>query len=309
MIPICQGFASSGSDAGRGFSHTLAVRQILSILPTQNVDAASAVDGACRVAPFSRNQQTHFCRLVVIDNLTFVGRQHEDAILTAIRKKNPVIPGPVDHLPNDFLAFIVDFDAADDRADTLKAYLQGLWQEMPRELTAIFRHCEGFDRASPCESFIRQVMEGQIETTMSYNDYYWTGEPGLWAGSPALPNKLPSVLILPLGAALVGVIACCWLGPAGPFRLLLIGSTLALALHWLVRRLIHIGMQPFPTAPRSDLPSVLKALYLQRQFIAFMIANQGSSPDALKASFIEFLQQHQPQSVHSPTQAPASLPF
>lgn len=77
---------------------------------------------------------------------------------------------------------------------------------------------------------------------------------------------------------------------------------------WIVKRIFRIGMEPFPTAPRSDLPSILKALYLQRQFIAFMIANQGASPQSLQNNFKDFLNKHQPSSVSAPTQAPGALP-
>lgn len=319
LIPIRQGLVASRSDVGNSFSHTHALREILSILPTQNpagksnpgegpgLQNSSSLNPAA--APFSRDLRTHFCRMVVIDDLAFVGRQHEDAILTAIRKVNPVIPGPVDHLPNDFLALIIDFDAADDSEQTLKTYLQGLWGVMSRELTAIFQHCDGFDHSSPAESFVRQVIHGQVETTMSYNDYYWQGEPGLWQGSPSLPNKLSKVVGLPLAAAVIAVVAVCFLGPAGwLIRLVLVVAILGLTVLWLLQRMFKVGMEPFPTAPRSDLQSVLKALYLQRKFIDFMLANQGSNPQVLQANFSDFIRFHQPQSIAAPTQSPGCIP-
>lgn len=319
LIPIRQGLVASRTDVGNSFSHTHALREILSILPTQNPDSKSGAAEQTEFqnsslvnaapAPFSRDLRTHFCRMVVIDDLAFVGRQHEDAILTAIRKVNPVIPGSVDHLPNDFLALIIDFDAADGSEQTLKTYLQGLWGVMSRELTAIFQHCDGFDQSRPAESFVRQVLHGQIETTMSYNDYYWQGESGLWQGSPSLPTKLRKVVGLPLALAAIAVVAICFLGPAGwLIRLMLIVATLGLTVLWLLQRMFTIGMEPFPTAPRSDLRSVLKALYLQRKFIDFMLANQGSNPQVLQAHFSDFIRLHQPQSVDVPTQSPGCIP-
>ena len=293
LIPIRDGLSPSPTDHGNSYSHTHALREILSILPTHNPRGGAPSDADHYPAPFSLNRHTHFCRMVVIDDLTFVGRQHEDAILTAIQKRNPVIPGPVDHLPRDFLALIIDFDAPDGSAENLRSYLQELWDEIPGVLTAIFQHCKGFDHRSPQESFLRQVMNGQIETTMSFNDYYWTGEDGLWQGSPSLPNKIPRVLLPPLVAAGVTIIGICWQG----------------GLRWLVQRLIRIGMEPLPTAPRSDLPSVLKALYLQRHFVDFMIANQRSTAEQLQASFRSFLQEHKPHVVDTPSQQPGSIPF
>lgn len=294
--------------SGSVTSHTQAIQEILSILPRENSCSNDPSGDLGNDSPFSRNQHTHFCRMVVIDRLPFVGRQHQDALITAIRKTNPVIPGPVDCLPNNFLALIVDFDAADGRPETLRRYLQELYRQMPTHLSGIFQHCVGFDRSAPEQSFVRQVMQGQIETTMSFNDYYWQGEPGLWQGSPALPNKLPRILFPPVAVGLASVIALSIWGPLGWLRALLIAADLGVMLAWTLKRLLRIGMEPFPTAPRSDLPSILKALYLQRQFIDFMIANQGAVPEQLQAQFRQFVSQHKPSSVAAPTQAPGYLP-
>jgi hypothetical protein len=84
-------------------------------------------------------------------------------------------------------------------------------------------------------------------------------------------------------------------------------AALVACLYWLYRRILTLGFAPFPTAPRSDLPSVLKALYLQRRFIRFMVEQQGQSPEALKAGFSNFLAEHQPSNVTAPTQLPAHL--
>lgn len=318
LIPIREGLASSRDDTGNSLSHIHTVREILAILPSQNPKGDSQpvrsqpISAGTQVQhyspPFSRDLRTHFCRMVVIDDLVFVGRQHQDAIVTAIRKINPVIPGPVDHLPQAYLAFIVDFDAPDGSLQTLRDYLYGLWQVMAPELTEIFQHCIGFDFDSPADSFVRQVTDGQIETTMSFNDYYWQGEPGLWQGSPPLTNKLPKVLVLPLAtAALVAFAILVWV-PTMPLRIFLIVALLAATILWLIRRVIAVGMEPFPRAPRTDLRSVLKALYLQRNFIDFMIDSQGCDSQSLHVKYLEFVGRHQPSSVDSPTQTPGSIP-
>jgi hypothetical protein len=51
---------------------------------------------------------------------------------------------------------------------------------------------------------------------------------------------------------------------------------------------------------------VLKALYLQRRFIRFIVEQQGQSPSALKSAFADFVTQHRPNDVAGPTQKPAT---
>ncbi len=62
----------------------------------------------------------------------------------------------------------------------------------------------------------------------------------------------------------------------------------------------------FPTAPDSDLPTVLKALYLQRQFVPFASAAQGATEDELYRQFGAFIASANPAGA-TPTQAPAVL--
>ena len=59
---------------------------------------------------------------------------------------------------------------------------------------------------------------------------------------------------------------------------------------------------PFPAAPDSDLPSVLKALYLQQRFQEFAVAEQGAGDAALHAAFGRFLAKHRPDDLGWPTQ-------
>jgi len=318
LIPIQKGLCPNQVDPGNSYSHTHAIRELLDLLPTggnristnrsqASAEANDAIDGDW-LSPFSRDLRTHFCRLVVIDDLTFVGREHQDAILNTIRKINPVIPGPVDHLPWSYLALIIDFDAADGSPESLRGYLDGLWNVMGDELTLIAQHCQGFDPSRPRESFIQQVLSSQIETTMSFNDYYWLAEPGLWQGGGTLPNRWSKVLSVPLITTAIAAVALSLLLPGALLRLLLLPLLLALLLVWLYRRIISVGMEPFPTAPRTDLRSVLKALYLQRVFVDFMIDNQGRSPADLQQSFSRFVQRHKPDSLDAPSQPAGCIP-
>lgn len=310
LIPIQQGILPQRDHPDSSLSHIGALRELLAVLPrtrqsgepSEPSHPPDAANHRADAAPFSRELHTHFCRLVVVDEFTFVGRQPQDAIVSVLLRRNPVIPQPVDHLPFAYLALLVEFDAPDGSRQSLRNYLESLWQVMAEELTAIVEHCVGFDPANPKASFLRQVQDGQLETTLSFHDYYWQEK-------LPLVNQWPRVLAPPLAAAIVGLGALYFLGPAGWLsRGLLLAFTLLLALLWVVQRVIKVGMEPFPAAPRSDLQSVLKALYLQRRFIDFMIANQGVSAETLQAEFQLFIDEHQPQSLNAPTQAPGWFP-
>jgi len=67
------------------------------------------------------------------------------------------------------------------------------------------------------------------------------------------------------------------------------------------------GAKPFPAAPNSDLPSVLKALYLQQKFGRFAIDNQAADPRRLHEAFGRFFAEHQPKDLDRPTQAPGVI--
>lgn len=74
------------------------------------------------------------------------------------------------------------------------------------------------------------------------------------------------------------------------------------------------GAKPFPTAPDSDLPTVLKALHLQRAFTRFAIDNQmqaagsdAASAQQLYNNFAAFVGANKPSDPGSPTQAPGVI--
>lgn len=308
LLPIRDDLYRDPLDGDRVLSHVHALREVLAALPAQNDPSGSApgaVSPKPATAPFSRDPRTHFARLVVIDDVAFNGRRPINPILGSIRGINPVVPGRVDHLPFAYLALIVDFDAADGAPDTLEIYLRGLWRVMGDELTAIFRHLRGFDPAQAEHSFVALVRDSQLETTMSFNDYYWTGEPGAWVGATPPSSRVGRVLVPPLLVAGLAFLLALSRGVLGWGLVLLV---LALSVFWIYRRVLAVGFLPFPTAPRSDLPSVLKALYLQRQFIRFMVQQQGVAPEALQAAFADFLARHRPDSTAAPTQSAGTIP-
>jgi hypothetical protein len=123
-----------------------------------------------------------------------------------------------------------------------------------------------------------------------------------------LATRWGKVVILPLGVAGIAVLVLALAGFSGWVLIGLVGLIGVLTLLWLIQRLFQVGMEPFPTAPRTELRSILKALYLQRKFIDFMIQNQGCDAATLSHNFADFLTQHQPQSIESPTQLPGCIP-
>jgi hypothetical protein len=70
---------------------------------------------------------------------------------------------------------------------------------------------------------------------------------------------------------------------------------------------LWLGSRPFPTAPHSDLKSILKALYLQPRFLRFAIDMQGKDDAAIHAAFRSFVDEYQPDKVDSPTQSPGVI--
>ena len=127
---------------------------------------------------------------------------------------------------------------------------------------------------------------------MPFNDY-WTEPPALTDATRLLIGGLVASRSSPLLLAGEGQLA------ARPARFRARASTLCTVSFW------HRGQKPLPTAPGSDLPSVLKALYLQRHFARFAIDHQGVTDADLHAAFGTFLTAHAPSDRDGPTQAPA----
>ena len=133
---------------------------------------------------------------------------------------------------------------------------------------------------------------------MPFNDYWPDGE------LSAAPDKMGFGWIK---SALVGLVvilglAGWWMRAhgwgwgatiAGPIMLGI--AVVGVTVFALYRMILREGPKPFPTAPNSDLPSILKALFIQRNFIEFAIEAQGLGDDALHASFGRFVAAVQPK--------------
>jgi hypothetical protein len=297
---------------GQSHSRRHLIRERLAAMPTGERTGASIGTGGD--ALFARNTRTHFARFVVLDDVVFNGRVSGDTLLERVkdlvlrRNSDPLIPQPVDRLSTPFLIFDADFDAQSGDDSELKSYLTELWATMGDELTAIFSDCVGFESVGTADAFFAYIKKCQVETTMPFNDYW------------SAPLNVPDLDVKPYGIAalvavavavlafVVGVVMC---GPRARLMLLSLGGLVALVVIAFLayRKVMTVGNTPFPKspppAPASDLPTILKALYLQRAFTDLAVRMQGRSDEELYTAFGAFMVDNQPGEVAAPAQKPA----
>ncbi len=282
-------------------SHLL--REVLSSLPTARQSPATAL--SLLNSPFARCVRTHFVRAVVIDQPMYNGRDGGDALAQALRKTNLLQAGPVDRLKCPYLMFNADFDARQDEADGgLLSWASGLWASAEPELRAVFSSCLAFDQVVDGATFGHWLKRCQIETTMSFNDYY-EPMPDLHGYTlPGVGRAIGAVAVLGAAVAAWGVMAAqaswWWMVLWVPVALLAGLAVAALAL-W------RKGSQPFPAGAGTDLPAVLKALHLQQHFALLVAELQGADEATVHRRFAEFLRQLQPDNLAAPTQAPGVI--
>jgi len=273
-------------------SHLL--RETLASLPN-----FSEAAGAVRTSPFARCRSTHFVRLAVIDGPAFNGRVSGDAIRAAIKGIDLLEHQPVDHLSRAWLLITADFDAPEGE-EARDSWARGLWGLMEPELRAIFRHCRGFELVDGADAFAAWLAKGQVETTMSFNDY--------WIDPMKVSSLSLGALALVVLLVLAVFLGLAWWIDQG-WQVWLVAGLLGLTAGvWAAYRLIlRRGRRPFATAPDSDLKSVLKSLYLREQLTRFAIEHQGVDAKALYDAFGRFLQDVRPDDLDGPTQPPGVL--
>jgi hypothetical protein len=301
-----------------------ALRKELDVL----APAAQSPTAGHQQSPFAKSLRTHFARLVVIDDVAYPGRVSGDTIVTAarnaIRPLSPTVAQPQDHLSCPFLLFSVDFDAQTGADSERDSYLIDLWDKTGSHLKKIFRYCQGFE-ATDGRGFAAYIAKCQLDTTMSFNDYY-ADPPEL----PSWPAKIyggaVGICALVFVAGVVGVLSALigslftsvpssWLKAS--LWLSLVG-VLAVAVSAVVAyvSVISAGKKPFAAASDSDLKSVLKSLYLRRTFTRFVIDNQmdaaatdPASAQRLYDAFKTFVDTNKPDDLDAPTQAPGVIGF
>ena len=274
------------------------IREKLTAMPSGERTVASR--GVGENYPFARNAKTHFARFFVLDDVVFNGRVSGDSLLDRLSGSDPLDPQPVDRLSTPFLIFVADFDAQSAGDNELNAYLSELWTSMGAELTAIFRHCVGFEAVKTAQDFCVYIKKCQIETTMPFNDY--------WSAAPALKDITLLPYLIGAGTGAVLILASLFYG-----GLWLIAGLLVLILSAVLGylALMHAARLAFPIssppAPGPDLPAVLKSLYVQRAFTALAIDVQGESDQQLYDKFGAFLAATQPNDLTAPTQSPGVI--
>ncbi|PZU45519.1 MAG: hypothetical protein DI568_13570 [Sphingomonas sp.] len=286
------------TDGGVVTTHGNLLREELANLPTAMQSPVSIDTGL--ISPFAQCRRTHFLRMFVIDQPMFNGRDPVDPLWNIVKKRDPLVHQPFDTLSRPWLVLAADFDLRTDEPDKgLRSWAEALWTRTEAEMRAIFTHCHGFEEVNSAAQFADYVARCQVETTMSFNDY-WPGRPPLKGLSL---NGLLWRTLLP--AAALGVLALVlgwgWWALATALLGLGLGVGYVLWLLW------SKGKAAFPPAPDSDLPSVLKALHVQQRFAFFAEAVQGMDADALHASFGQWVSGVRPADLDSPTQAPGVI--
>jgi hypothetical protein len=114
-------------------SHDLQIRKYLASLPTD--------EGS----PFAVAPGTHLARLVVMDDVIYVG-----------------MPACEEHLKSKYLVFESNCDG------DLDDYLRGLAASVPEQLDAIWCHCVGYPGAGNVAAFVEYMKACQIETTFYF---------------------------------------------------------------------------------------------------------------------------------------------
>jgi hypothetical protein len=97
---------------------------------------------------FAKVDSTHMARLVVMDDVVFVGH-----------------PAHEEHLQSQYLIFEANFDG------DLDTYLRRLATEVPEEVDAVWQHCWGYvDVRNNVDAFIAYIKKCQVTTTFYFAD-------------------------------------------------------------------------------------------------------------------------------------------
>ncbi|MDW4496500.1 hypothetical protein R5H30_00785 [Sulfitobacter sp. D35] len=285
----------AGPDGARRAPEQI-VRRVLATLPVAQQDRPSVASGL--MSPFARVPRTHFARFFMLDQLRYNGRRRSNAIRDLLLRENLLQPEPIDRFAKPYLVFMADFDAPSPDETHLDSYLRGMWINMEEEIRLIFGHCPGFEEVDDAAGFSAFIRAHQVETTMPYTDY-WTGTPPRW--------DLPIYLAIGSGVIVAASLAL-WFGGAWHFDgIWLFLLTLLILVVFAIGLVVREGLKIWPAAPHSDVASVLKALYLQQNFVRFAIDHQGADDAALHADFGRFLDRHRLDDLAGPTQSPGTL--
>jgi hypothetical protein len=116
-------------------SHSVALRMYLANLPRH------------RDSPFAKLSSTHLARLVVMNDVVYVG-----------------MPACEEHLQLKYLIFESNFDG------DLDTYLERMAREIPDTVNAVWQHCVGYPGVQNVAAFKAYMKKCQIETTFFFAD-------------------------------------------------------------------------------------------------------------------------------------------
>ena len=301
LIPVRRDPVARADGSFTSPSHVL--REMLAILPTAQQSPACIAAGF--ESPFSRCTRTHFVRAVVIDQPMYNGRDAGNSLVQGLRGVDLLAHEPVDNLSCPYLMFCADFDAHVDEDDGgLASWAEGLWSKMGPELRAVGASCVGFEQVVDGPSFSRWLKRCQIETTMSFNDYY--------VPMPDLHGYTMPALAVRFGIGLVALSAVAWwlleaLAASPWWMLLAVPVAAVLAVVGVLWLLWSKGSKPFPAGADTDLPAILKALHVQQKFALLAADLQGVDARTVHARFGAFLAEVRPDDTSTPTQKPGVI--
>jgi len=98
-------------------------------------------------SPFAQISSTYLARLVVMDDVVFVGA-----------------PAQEEHLKSRYLVFEANFDG------DLDTYLTRMARETPEFVDNVWKHCVGYPGVSDVSAFIAYMKKCQITTTFFFAD-------------------------------------------------------------------------------------------------------------------------------------------
>ena len=280
-------------------SHVAQLRIDLRRLPTARQDKVTRDAPEC--SAFAKVPVVHFARFFVLDQLVYNGREPTNAVYNLLKGKNLAKAEKVDQFEHAWLVMTVDMDAPDGSEASLRACSDQLWLHMETELRQIFGHCLGFDDMSirNAADWFGYLKRCQVSTTMPFNDY-WTGD---WPASP-LGRWIRLAAVASAGLAVAAGVSGLW--PFGWISLIL--SALLLWGLAIIGCVLKLGTTPFPKAPDSDLPSVLKALHVQQRFSRMAMAQQGADAASLHIAFGALINSEKPTDLTGPTHPVGCLP-
>jgi hypothetical protein len=114
-------------------SHDLQIRQYLAALPTG--------EGS----PFAIAPNTHLARLVVMDDVIYVG-----------------VPATEEHLRSKYLVFETNCDV------DIEEYMAGLAMHVPDQIEAVWSHCVGYPGIVDVPAFVKYMKACQVPTTFFF---------------------------------------------------------------------------------------------------------------------------------------------